>query len=128
MSLWILDVIVRLPKKWQTWLLPPSTIPTIQNDPSKVQLSRIAHVYFEHHDLETFDRFARDFGFFEVERKGKTIYYRGYGRDLYVYVASQSSTGKSRFMGAAFVAKDEENFEKAAKMPGATRKRLDHAL
>ncbi|KAJ5794611.1 hypothetical protein N7457_001210 [Penicillium paradoxum] len=127
MSLWVLDVIALLPKKWQEWILPPSTIPTVQNDPSKVQLSRIAHVYFEHGDLEAFDKFAKDFGFIEAERKGNIIYYRGYGRDPYVYVASQSSTRRSRFMGAAYIVIDEENFNKAAKLPGATRKSLDDA-
>ena len=125
MSLWVVDMIALLPKKWQDWILPPSSIPTVQNDPSKVQLSRIAHVYFEHSDLETFERFAKDFGFIQAERKGDTIYYRGYGKDPYVYVASQSPTRRSRFMGAAFVAKDEENFNKARDLPGASHKVLD---
>ncbi|KAJ5312161.1 hypothetical protein PENANT_c011G02826 [Penicillium antarcticum] len=127
MSLLMLDVIALLPKKWQDWILPPSSIPTVQNNPCKVQLSRISHVYFEHYDLEAFERFAKDFGFVEAERKEKTVYFRGYGRDPYIYVASQSSTRGSRFMGAAFVAKDEENFNKAAKIPGATCKTLDDA-
>lgn len=106
MSLWILDVIPLLPKNLQDWIFPSSNIPTVQNNPSKVQLSRIAHVYFEHHDLDAFDRFANDFGFVEAARKGTTIYYRGYGKDPYIYVASQSPNSKSRFNGAAFIAKD----------------------
>jgi hypothetical protein len=108
MSLWLLNVIALLPKKWQNWILPPSTIPIVQNCPSKVHRSRIAHVYFKHYDLETFEKFARDFGFVEAAGKGETIFYRGYGRDPYVYVTSQSSTRKSQLMGAAFVAKDEK--------------------
>ncbi|KAJ5629929.1 hypothetical protein N7528_003586 [Penicillium herquei] len=127
MSLWVLDVLALLPQKWQNWILPPSSIPTVQNDPSKVQLSRIAHVYFDHHDLEAFAKFAKDFGFVEAERKGKTIYFRGYGIDPYIYVASQSSKSKSQFKGAAFIAKDRENFEKAAKLPDAICKTLDEA-
>ncbi|KAH1281060.1 hypothetical protein KXW56_004279 [Aspergillus fumigatus] len=127
MSLFILDVIARLPKSWQDWILPPSSIPTVANNPSKVQLSRIAHVYFEHKDLEKFDRFAKDFGFIPAERKGNTIYYRGYGKDPYVYVASQSQTGRSRFLGGAWVAKDEANFNKAAALPDAVVKDLDEA-
>lgn len=123
--MWVVDMITLLPKKWQDWILPPSSIPTVQNNPSKVQLSRVAHVYFEHSDLETFELFAKDFGFIEAEHKGDTIYYRGYGRDPYVYVASRSPTRRSRFMGAAFVAKDEENFNKAKGLPGATHKLLD---
>ncbi|GAD93913.1 predicted protein [Paecilomyces variotii No. 5] len=127
MSLWILDLISLLPSKWQNRILPPSSIPNVQNNPSKVQLARIAHVYFEHADLESFRKFAKDFGLVEAASKGKTIYYRGYGKDPYVYVASQSLTRKSRFLGAAFVAKDEDNFNKAVAMPGATCKQLDDA-
>ncbi|GLA43942.1 hypothetical protein AnigIFM63309_002039 [Aspergillus niger] len=127
MSLWLIDLIALLPSKWQNWILPPSTIPVVHNSPQKVQLSRIAHVYFEHASLEAFTRFAQDFGFVEAMRKGNTIYYRGYGRDPYVYVASQSPTRRSQFLGAAFVAKDEENFNKAAAIPGAVRKTLDDA-
>jgi hypothetical protein len=127
MSLWLLDVIALLPSKWQNWILPPSSIPVVENSPAKVQLSRISHVYFEHADLDTFTQFAKDFGFVEAASKGKTIYYRGYGRDPYVYVASQSPTRRSRFLGAAYVAKDEENFTKAAAMPGAVRKSLKEA-
>ncbi|KAJ5697357.1 hypothetical protein N7488_011041 [Penicillium malachiteum] len=111
-------------------IIPPETlfnIPADQNDPSKVQLSRIAHVYFDHHDLEAFAKFAKDFGFVEAEQKGKTIYFRGYGKDPYIYVACQSSKSKSQFKGAAFIAKDRENFEKAAKLPGAICKTLDEA-
>lgn len=127
MSLWLIDIIALLPTKWQNWILPPFSIPVVENTPDKVQLSRIAHLYVEHADLESFTKFAKDFGFVEAARKGQTIYYRGYGRDPYVYVASQSSTRRSRFLGAAFVAKDEENFEKAAAIPGTTRKTLDDA-
>ncbi|KAJ5391994.1 hypothetical protein N7509_007484 [Penicillium cosmopolitanum] len=114
-------MITLLPSKWQNWILPPSTIPMVKNSPQKVQLGRIAHVYFEHADLEAFTRFAKDFGFVEAARKGNTIYYRGYGRDPYVYVASQSPVRRSTFLGAAYVAKDEENFKKAAAMPGSAQ-------
>lgn len=127
MSFWLLDVIALLPSKWQDWILPPSSIPIVENSATKVQLSRIAHVYFEHSDLEAFTKFATDFGFVEAAREGKTIYYRGYGRDPYVYVASQSATRRSRFLGAAFIAKDDHNFIKAAAMPGAVCETLDGA-
>ncbi|KAJ9192285.1 hypothetical protein DTO164E3_8424 [Paecilomyces variotii] len=127
MSLWILDIIALLPSKWQEWILPPTSVPVVENNPSKVQLSRIAHVYFEHRDLQAFGRFAKGFGFLEADRKGNTVYYRGYGKDPYIYVATQSSSRKSSFMGAAFVAKDEENFQKAAALPGAIMKDLEEA-
>lgn len=116
-----------LPQSVQEWLIPPMPIPDVHNDPSKIQLERLGHVYFEHRSLEEFQRFAKDFGFIEERRIGSTIYYRGYGKDPYVYVASQSPTRSSRFLGAAFVARDEENFEKATKLEGAILKDISHA-
>ncbi|CVL11522.1 related to 2,3-dihydroxybiphenyl-1,2-dioxygenase [Fusarium proliferatum] len=107
--------------------MPDMRIPAIINDPSKVQLSRIAHVYFEHPDLEKFDRFADDFGFVKEAQIGDTIYYRGYGIDPFVYVATKSKDGKQRFMGPAFVAASEEEFEKAVALEGAERVSLEHA-
>lgn len=92
-----------------------------------MQLSRIAHVYFEHPDLDKFDRFADDFGFVKEAQIGDTIYYRGYGIDPFVYVATKSKDGKQRFMGPAFVAASEEEFEKAAALEGAERVSLEHA-
>ncbi|KAI1502342.1 Glyoxalase/Bleomycin resistance protein/Dihydroxybiphenyl dioxygenase [Biscogniauxia marginata] len=96
-------------------------VPTITNSSSKVQLARISHVYLEHPDLDKFENFAKDFGFVEAGRAGDTIYYRGFGRDPYVYVASQARDGVKAFKGAAFVAQTEEDFVKATKLQGATR-------
>lgn len=100
-------------------------IPDIINNDSKVQLSRIGHVYFEHPDLDAFATFAKDFGFEEAHRTDERVFYRGYGRDPYVYVASRSKDGNPRFNGAAFVAKSAAEFIKAAQLPGASKRALD---
>lgn len=63
-------------------------IPEISNNPSKVQLARIAHVYFEHPDLEVFAEFAKDWGFVEEKRDSDRIWFRGYGIDPYVVSSS----------------------------------------
>lgn len=123
----VVEIISRLPQSMQEWLVPRGTIPDVHNNPSKIQLARLGHVYFEHANLKKFETFAADFGFIEEKRIGNTIYYRGYGKDPYVYVASQSKTRYSNFLGAAFVAKDKENFEKATKLEGAIVKDLVHA-
>lgn len=120
MALLFLSLLSRLPKFVRESIMPDMRIPEISNNPSKVQLARIAHVYFEHPDLEAFSEFAKDWGFVEAGRNEDKIWYRGYGVDPYVYVASKSRDGKSRFGGAAFVAKSEEEFEKAVLLPGAT--------
>ena len=90
------------------------------NSEDKIQLLRPAHVYFEHVDLEKFEAFAVDFGFKEVARAEGKVYYGGYGRDPYVYVASKARDGKPAFRGAAFVAASKEDFRKAAALPDAT--------
>ncbi|KIW65776.1 hypothetical protein PV04_08003 [Phialophora macrospora] len=129
-----LDVLAYLPRFLRERIVPTMPIPDVKNDPSKVQLVRLAHVYFEHPDLNTFAKFATDFGFVEEKRDGnRTIYFRGYGRDPYVYVATQSppssasKKGKPKFLGPAFVARDQAEFDKAAKLPGASVTGLDGA-
>ena len=94
-------------------------VPDISNSPDKIQLSRISHVCFEHPDLEAFETFSDAFGFVEAHRDGASVYYRGYGKDQYVYVASQSSDGAKKFKGGAFVAATERDFDKAARLPEA---------
>jgi hypothetical protein len=99
----------------------PGRIPLpIINFPSKVQLDRLAYVYHSHPDLAKFEVFAKDFGFIEESRANDTIYYRGYGKDLCSYVAAKSTDGEKRFDGAAYVAKTEQDFLKAASLPGAS--------
>ena len=91
------------------------------NGPDKIQLLRPSHVFFAHADLDEFVRFAADFGLKEVGRANGKIYYGGYGKDPYVYVASQSSDAqkKPQFGGPAFVAASQEDFDKAARLDGA---------
>lgn len=99
----------------------PGRIPLpIVNSPSKIQLDRLVFVYHSHPDLEKFEVFAKDFGFIEEARENDTIYYRGYGKDLCSYVAAKNTDSEKRFDGAAYVAKTEQDFLKAAALPGAS--------
>lgn len=82
MSLFLLSVFSWLPRFIRD--MPNMRIPEISNNPSKVQLTRIAHVYFEHPDLEVFAEFAKDWGFIEAKRNAERIWFRGYGIDPYV--------------------------------------------
>lgn len=96
-----------------------NTIPKISNNPSKIQLARISHVYQSHPDLQQWKSFAADFGF-EIEAESNTeIYFRGYGQSPYVCVASQNKDGEKAFGGAAFAARTEEDFEKAMGLENA---------
>jgi hypothetical protein len=102
-------------------------LPDISNNTSKVQLARISHVFFEHPEPEAFSEFAKDWGFAEAKRTEDKIWFRGYGVDTYVYVASKSRDGNPRFGGAAFVARSQEYFDKAALLPSATPSSLADA-
>jgi hypothetical protein len=122
-----LSFLSKLPRPIREAIMPDMRIPAIVNEPSKVQLSRISHVYFEHPDLDKFREFAKDFGFVEAQVAKDCIYFRGYGIDPYVYVATRSKDGKPRFLGPAFVAASEEEFQKASNLKGASIKDLDNA-
>jgi hypothetical protein len=123
----MLSVLGYLPESIRQKLVPKMLLPSVKNNPSKVQLERLSHVYFEHADLKKFEKFAVDFGFVVAERKGDTIYFRGYGVDPYCYVATKSKDNKARFIGGAFVAQSQEEFDKASKIDGAKIKDLKDA-
>jgi hypothetical protein len=95
-------------------------LPQILNNPSKIQLQRLSHVYLAHPDLEEFHRFALDFGFQVARRDADAIYYRGYGRDPCCYVAQQSADGQKHFNGAAYVANSSADFDRTCRLEGAS--------
>jgi len=113
-----LNVLSKLPRSLRESIMPDMRVPEIVNRPEKVQLARLSHVYFEHPNLDEFSKFASDFGFVLVSSTGNNWYFRGYGKDPYVYVASQSTDGKPHFGGPAFVAASREEFDKAKALPG----------
>ncbi|KAI1352431.1 glyoxalase [Xylaria sp. FL0043] len=93
--------------------------------PRKIQLVRIAHVYYKYPDLEKAKEFLLDFGFTETKRvssknnsnndnndEGEKIYFRGYGTEPWVFCAIKSD--KPEFGGAAFVVESEEDLRIAA--------------
>jgi hypothetical protein len=86
----------------------------------KVHWLRLSYVNYYHKDLETFKNFAKDFGFAEAQADDKIAFYRGYGKDPILYIASHSLNGSSNsFKGAGFLAKSREHFDRACKIPGA---------
>lgn len=123
----MLGIVGSLPSFIRQRIIPDMLIPPIVNDPSKVQLCRLSHAYFEHPDLKEFEKFAKDFGFTATHRTSDSVYFRGYGKDQYVYVATKSKDKKARFMGPAFVAASQAEFDKAAKIDGAQVRTLNDA-
>lgn len=83
------------------------------NPLKKIQLVRIAHVWYKHTDIETAKQFALDFGFVETAQTGKTTFYRGYGTEPFALALEESD--KNEFGGAAFVVESEEELVHASK-------------
>ncbi|GKZ52003.1 hypothetical protein AbraIFM66951_009292, partial [Aspergillus brasiliensis] len=87
------------------------------NEP-RINLVRIAHVFYTHKDIDRAHQFLLDFGFQEVKRVHKDIYYRGTSSEPFVYCARQGE--EDRFGGAAFVVESESDLLAATKLPEAT--------
>ena len=93
----------------------------------KIQLVRIAHVYYKHEKIEEARQFAKDFGFFETAQIGKTTYFRGYGTEPFVLALEASNT--TEFAGAAFVVESEDDLVHASKtLPKETNPTEVHEL
>ncbi|KAI1302730.1 glyoxalase [Xylaria venustula] len=94
----------------------------------KIQLVRIAHVYYKYPELEKAKQFLLDFGFTEVKSvrnnsdgEAEKIYFRGYGAEPWVLCAVKSNNDKPEFGGAAFVVESEEDLYIAADtLPGSS--------
>lgn len=84
----------------------------------KINLVRIAHVYYTHKDLDSAQKFLLDFGFSPTHRTSNTIYYRGYGTEPFVYCARQGPSDS--FGGTGWVVESLSDLELATSLPGAT--------
>ncbi|KAB5515386.1 hypothetical protein GE09DRAFT_979794 [Coniochaeta sp. 2T2.1] len=92
-------------------------IPPVSNSPSKVQLSRLGHIYFLSTPISKSSNFLPKTS---ASWRSHDARKRGYCKDPYIYVALKSKDGKARCGGGAFVAASKEEFQKAAKIPGAS--------
>lgn len=89
------------------------------DSPRKINLLRIAHVYYTHKNIEKARQFLEAFGFQETLHIDDKTYYRGTGREPFVYCAIEGSEDK--FGGAAFVVENAEDLDFASKtLPNAT--------
>ncbi|KAI6835296.1 hypothetical protein KC340_g5537 [Hortaea werneckii] len=89
-------------------------------DTSKqIKLVKLAHMRYQHPELETITTFLRDFGMHVVKtsENGSKRWFRGYGPDQYVYYAQK---GPKTFMGGTFLVESMADLEKAAALPGAS--------
>jgi len=87
---------------------------------NKIKLTRIAHVYYKHKDIEKAKQFMPDFGFIEASTEGKTTYFRGYGTEPFVIALEAADV--TEFGGAAFAVESREELDRAVSLlPKAAR-------
>ncbi|MCJ1458505.1 hypothetical protein MMC28_008878 [Mycoblastus sanguinarius] len=106
--------------------MSPSAIsPPPSPKEGKINLKRIAHVYYTHRDSEAQHGFLQDFGFTETKRlnagkDNEKIYYKGYGSEPFLYCSSKGQD--NAFGGGAFVVESRADLEYAARtIPTASK-------
>jgi hypothetical protein len=83
---------------------------------ARVQMVKLAHMRYQHPDLDEITTFLFDFGMHVVKRTDDRVWYRGYGPDQYVYYAQK---GEKKFLGGAYEVESEEELLKASRIAGA---------
>jgi len=68
-------------------------------------------------DLDKQEEFLVNFGMVRADRTKNALYMRGTGPSHHLHV---TQLGEPRFIGAAFLAKDEDDLKRIAKAPGAS--------
>ncbi|CAI7607523.1 unnamed protein product [Penicillium pancosmium] len=84
---------------------------------SQIRLVKLAHMRYQHPDLDQITTFLQDFGMTVTKKTDQEIWYRGYGDDQYVYYARK---GPKEFLGGTFTVESYEDLEKASKLPTAS--------
>ena len=82
----------------------------------RVQMVKLAHMRYQHPDLDEITTFLLDFGMHVVKRTPEQAWFRGYGPDQYVYSAQK---GEKKFLGGAFEVESEAELLKASRIAGA---------
>jgi hypothetical protein len=84
---------------------------------SQVKLTKLAHMRYQHPDLNVITTFLRDFGMHVVKKTPTQRWYAGYGPDQYVYYAQE---GPSKYLGGTFEVESTAELEKITKLPNCT--------
>lgn len=87
----------------------------------KIQVTRLAHVHYQHPDLTKAATFLNDFGLTCVHKEEGRIYFAGYGVDPFCYIAEQSPENKRKFLGGTWLLASEEDLHLATSHPQASK-------
>lgn len=86
-------------------------------DPAQqIRLVKLAHMRYQHPDLNRITQFLFDFGMDLVKRTNNQAWFRGAGPDPYVYYAQK---GSRKFLGGTFLVESWEDLVKASKLETA---------
>jgi catechol 2,3-dioxygenase-like lactoylglutathione lyase family enzyme len=84
----------------------------------RIRALRLAHVHYQHPDLDKAVQFLIDFGLKVVERSDDKVYFAGYGIQPYCYVAQQSPDSKRHFLGGYWAVESLDDLLKASSLAG----------
>lgn len=79
----------------------------------KINLVRLAHVYYTYADIDKALQFLDDFGFQKVTQVGQDHYFRGTGAEPFVYCSREGDVNE--FSGAVFVVQTKDDLEYASR-------------
>ncbi|KAI0554713.1 trihydroxytoluene oxygenase [Xylaria curta] len=83
----------------------------------QIKLVKLAHMRYQHPDLEEIGQFLADFGMTVAKKTDDEVWFRGYGPDQYVYHAIR---GPKKFLGGTFLVESYEDLERATEIPGSS--------
>ncbi|WKT45359.1 Glyoxalase/Bleomycin resistance protein/Dihydroxybiphenyl dioxygenase [Fusarium oxysporum f. sp. vasinfectum] len=86
----------------------------------QIQLDKLLYTQYQHHNLEQANRFFIDFGFKPVKQSANLIFYRGFGKHPFIYVAERSPDNVKRFVGGGWLVSSKKDLEVASQLPGAS--------
>lgn len=86
--------------------------------PPPILLDRLAHVCYQHPDLNEAKRFLLDFGLLVEKEEPDRIFFRGYGPEPVIYIATK---GKRAFLGGTWVVQSMAELEKTVSYHNAPR-------
>ncbi|KAH8648844.1 putative 2,3-dihydroxybiphenyl-1,2-dioxygenase or glyoxalase/bleomycin resistance protein-like protein [Ilyonectria robusta] len=86
--------------------------------PPPILLDRLAHVCYQHPDLNEAKRFLLDFGLLVEKEEPDRIFFRGYGPEPVIYIATK---GKRAFLGGTWVVQSMAELEKTVSYHNASR-------
>lgn len=102
-------------------MLEPSDTENFKMSPAttqeRINLKRLAHVYYTHSNWDAACQFLHDFGLIPVEGYDQSpgvIYYRGYGPEPFVYCATKGD--EDEFGGGAWIVDSMADLELAARI------------